>query len=501
MDIKIIELKPNQQLIDLQFNGYKLCLDKIPMLEKELHIPPDRVLPDSSNYSFLHARLFSLNNHLFAETKGDKNIVYLVDESWSIKKIHVDNSELQIFNVFHINGNRNKGPSAYNVCLKLVDENIAVFSDGIGKLYVLGTGDRLQNDYWECLCIIDALDKNECGFIIEDVRFHKSDKHVEEIHCLLYNIEKNKKDQFYSALHWLTLCKEGGLWKKSTLKKIVSNPSTAIYYAFFETSCEAIYLLSNGFLQFAKIRSDSLVDGSDEQKKYWWSQTCDEITIIFKIPNNKLDMDSVNIDIIHKQISIQANGQVLLFGVLNKTIDHNQTSWAVENDCLKIILFKQEKGEIWESFVLDDIHGEYLTDACSEVETREKLTHLPNDKVVLKPMENAFNNQEMEDCDFEMDEYLSFERLSGITCETTHKVNISTHVHLLSVQRSENLPPAIALRHDVDAYVWQPIIEEENFQLLHQGTLNAFGYVQVRNSGHTTDLANEMHVKGKIIDC
>lgn len=41
--------------------------------------------------------------------------------------------------------------------------------------------------------------------------------------------------------------------------------------------------------------------------------------------------------------------------------------------------------------------------------------------------------------------------------------------------------PALALRHDVDACIWQPytqLINSDTWPVKHQGTLMAFGYVQ-----------------------
>lgn len=41
--------------------------------------------------------------------------------------------------------------------------------------------------------------------------------------------------------------------------------------------------------------------------------------------------------------------------------------------------------------------------------------------------------------------------------------------------------PAIALRHDVDACIWQPyaqLVNSDTWPIKHQGTLLAFGYVQ-----------------------
>lgn len=91
----------------------------------------------------------------------------------------------------------------------------------------------------------------------------------------------------------------------------------------------------------------------------------------------------------------------------------------------------------------------------------------------------TFNSEEVEECDFEQDKYTTFIRLSKVTGEITHKVNVNTHTLLFAVEKEPYCAPALVLRHDVDAYVWQPINENDHFKFVHEGTLNAFGYVQV----------------------
>lgn len=56
----------------------------------------------------------------------------------------------------------------------------------------------------------------------------------------------------------------------------------------------------------------------------------------------------------------------------------------------------------------------------------------------------------------------------------------TNHV-ILTVQVHEGLAPALGLRHDVDVCLYQPYKDSSNdWQLKHEGTLLAFGYVQVK---------------------
>lgn len=70
------------------------------------------------------------------------------------------------------------------------------------------------------------------------------------------------------------------------------------------------------------------------------------------------------------------------------------------------------------------------------------------------------------------------------THSVTHKANFGpSNAILFSIGLRANSPPAFALRSDVDACIWLPNIQtnengEINLQMRHEGTLNAFGYVQ-----------------------
>lgn len=70
------------------------------------------------------------------------------------------------------------------------------------------------------------------------------------------------------------------------------------------------------------------------------------------------------------------------------------------------------------------------------------------------------------------------------THSVTHKANFGPNNPILfTVGLRANSPPAFALRCDVDACIWLPNIQtnqngEINLEMRHEGTLNAFGYVQ-----------------------
>lgn len=79
-------------------------------------------------------------------------------------------------------------------------------------------------------------------------------------------------------------------------------------------------------------------------------------------------------------------------------------------------------------------------------------------------------------------------RIDATSHETTHKANIGQNNPILfTLPLRAGQPLAFALRSDVDVCVWLPMVRpsidqsaatRNELQLRHEGTLNAFGYIQ-----------------------
>lgn len=77
--------------------------------------------------------------------------------------------------------------------------------------------------------------------------------------------------------------------------------------------------------------------------------------------------------------------------------------------------------------------------------------------------------------------YLITVRVDASNHQITHRAPLSVHQYLFNIKMETHEVPALALRHDVDACIWQPyaqLINSETWPVKHQGTLMAFGYVQ-----------------------
>ncbi|KAJ8972216.1 hypothetical protein NQ314_000277 [Rhamnusium bicolor] len=482
MDPILIDLSPNKLLLDSKFDGYKLSLNEIPCKKKELAKPVDRILLNSSQYTLLHAKLYGLHNHLIGDHLDESDSVYFIDSDWNVCKTYVDpfsNELIEVIIVWQVpkSGERKNGD--YNVSLKFVNNNIAVIADGAGIMHVVNTGSRNDDDIFTLLFSDKVIGQDE-GFIVVDAVCKAAESQKEELHVVLLSIKQDiPEERFSTILHWISLSKSGNEpWQQEALKQLKINGD--IQYAALERECNAVYVVSDNGCKFT-INSDSPVMESknieNKTKTYQWTQNIEDISIKFLLPEST-NKELINVKSKPTEIEIKYNGNNLLCGQLYQRIASDMTTWSFENNYLEVVLNKSETGLMWPELVKDDQAGEYILDTCIVQEVQDRMAHLSNTSEDMPQSGTTFNSEQVEECDFETDKAIIFERLSGRTNNVTHKVYLGSHQVLLTANLSSDLPPALGIRHDVDVCLWQPQGCGDDFSISHNGTLLAFGYVQ-----------------------
>lgn len=381
MSTKLIELRPDRNLLNPDFNGYKLSLEKIPVFEKELQTAIERVLPNSDQYSLLHAKLFGLHNFIFTDYFYSTSSIYFIDGNWNVLKVIINEqtgliSEIkQIWSI--------PRPDAYkdgrfNLSLCFPSEEFAALSDGCGMLYIVKTGNREENENWSLEYSDEVLDNNEC-FMITDAVFLSSETSCGEIHCLLNSIERNDDGKFCTVINWITLTKTKDLnWGPVQLK--VLKGAGQFYYSALERNCQFIYVASDAPFKFILDSENPVVEEKPEQrtehlKTYSWLQTSDDITLRFNVKSG-CNKNLINVLCKPFHITVRYNDTLLLEGELTNRIDSGLTVWTVENDILEITLNKTESGQMWSEFIKDDERGEQILNPDLVAEVHQRLAHL-----------------------------------------------------------------------------------------------------------------------------
>lgn len=477
MSTKLIELRPDRNLLNPDFNGYKLSLEKIPVLTEELETSIDRVKPNSEQYSLLHAKLFGLHNYLINDTYNEKSNVYFIDGNWNVKRIIINETTgriSEVRKVWTIPKNEYVD-GRYNPTLCFTKE-YAILSDGCGLLYIVETGERNENENWNSV-FSDVILENKV-FTVNDAVFLTTNN-VKEIHCLLNYVEKSD-EKFLTVINWVTVHQTSDQnWGANSLK--VLKGGGQLYYCSLERNCKYIYIASDSQFKFLLDSENPIKETelkNENLKVYTWLQSSDDITLRFNVSND--NKNNVYVKPMPFHIEIRFNDIVLLHGELRNRIDSDLTTWTINNNILEITVTKTESGLMWDEFVKDDKTGEQILDASIVEEVHQRLAHLCSKTEVI-PGETGptYSSQQIEECDFTGDDTAIFERICGSTHHVTHRVNLGSFQLITSVKLIPDQPSALALRHDVDACLWQPVVDNGEWNMKHEGTLLAFGYVQV----------------------
>ncbi|XP_018577530.1 nudC domain-containing protein 1 [Anoplophora glabripennis] len=482
MGTTLIELSPNRLLLDSNFDGYKLSLQEIPIKKRDLSKPVDRILLNSSQYSLLHTKLYGLHNHLIGDHLDDGESIYFVDNEWNVCKTYFDPFSGDLIDpviVWQVPRTTERKTGDYNVTLKFVNKSLAVLADGISSMYIVNTGARNDDDIFTLLFSDKVIGSDE-GFIIVDAVSKTASTQKEELHVLLLNIKQiNLEERFATFLYWVSFAKEDNHWQQIALKQLKTKSD--VQYATLEKDCNAVYVVSDSGCKFT-INSDCPVVADNNvqnvPKTYRWSQNIEEITIKFPLPSENINKDLVNVITRPTEIEINYNKNKLLNGQLHQQIDSELTTWTVADNNLEVVLYKNETGLMWPELVRGDQSGEYVLDSCIVQEVNEQMGHLCSDTEAMPQCGTTFTSQQVEECDFETDKAVTFERLNGLTNNITHKIYLGSHQVLLTANLNTDLPLALGIRHDVDVCLWQPQGCGDDFSISHEGTLLAFGYVQ-----------------------
>lgn len=366
---KLLDLRPDRSLLNSDFPGYKLSLREISTLTTELGSPVDRLFPNSSQYSLLHAKLFGLHNHLTGETYEDTEAVYFFDTNWNLQEFKADGDLVSVWELPML---KSREPGDYNVSIKLISRVTALVADGVGTLYILQRGLKWIIEF------SDEIAGPNQNFIIIDGTL----KSETEMHILLLNIRhKEESERFCSILHWMTLTKNDDGWNQVALRELTV--PGFVQFANFEESCTALYVISDAGCKFT-LDSENIISVSpppERENKYTWSQSNDELKI--KIPSkNDLLKDSIQITSEHKKILVKFGDEVQMEGDLYQTVDSDMTTWSFEPDAVEIVLSKSRKGLMWPELILGDHSGEYVVDPIVAEEIAERLAPLTSEHEV-----------------------------------------------------------------------------------------------------------------------
>lgn len=339
----IIDFRPSHLLLNPNFDGYKLSLDPVPILKTELNASPRRMFTSDEQYTFLHAKLFSLHNHLIHDPWLEYSC-YFIDENWTIQNVRYDTTsgKLSLVKAVHKVSKPNTGRGDYNASLTFVSEKFCVFADGCDGLKVFNTGDRYRIEEWKTI-FSDTIFENPIPFVVQDARWEIINN-VHQIQCLLLSIQQNndKEDEkFEAVLDWVAIKRDAqtNSWTKSQLRQLKGK--TLPEYCVLEPKCNGILMSADRKFEFSFDNEHPIETPKDEASKEEtnaqndqdgtkpqlnWTQSNEDVTIHFNIPleTNKQDIKVICDGAI---LQVRHKNEAFLNAELLQGVDKDLTTW------------------------------------------------------------------------------------------------------------------------------------------------------------------------------
>lgn len=341
----IINLRPSPTLLNPNFDGYKLSLDPVPVLRAALPSPLRRVFTNDEQYTFLHAKLFSLHNHLWRDAWLPYTS-YFVDDNWTIQNVRYDTTTGTLSTIKSVLKlpRPSFGRNDYNPSCCFVSEKYCVFSDGCGALKIIDTGDRFRNAEWKAIHS-DSVFEDSVPFVVQDARLEIVDN-VRHIHCLLLSVQEkqdgNDDDKRFEAIiDWVRFTKENesNVWIKNHVRRL--RGKSLPDYCVLETKSNGILLSADQQFEFVfdtehpLITTDPALSSKVESKidddlNFIWSQTDEDVIVHFNVSR---DSNKNDIKLVCSGSKLQAyhRNVTLLDAELFRAIDKDLTTWNLVN--------------------------------------------------------------------------------------------------------------------------------------------------------------------------
>lgn len=485
MEAANCSLRVKRPLLDPRFEGYKLSLEPLPCYQLELDAAVAEVKLRDDQYTLEHMHAFGMYNYLHCDA-WYQDSVYYIDNLGRIMNLTVmlDTALGKPREVFRLPTDVTACDNRLCASLHFTSPSWVTLSDGTGRLYVIGTGDRGHSpEKWEIMF------NEELGnpfIIIHSISLLKAEEH--SVAILLLRIEKEELDMkgsgFYVSLEWVIVSKKKEDSKKYEITKHhVLRGKSVPHYAAIEPNGNGLMIASYKSFKVVSVDQD-LEESMDEDQPekikeplYYWQQTEDDLTVTVRLPEGSTK-DDIQIQFLPDNINIKLKDIQVVEGKLYSSIDHEGSTWTIkENDGLEISLIKKNEGLMWPELVVGDKQGELIRDPAQCAAIAERLMHLTSDELNPNPDKEKppCNAQELEECDIFFEESSSLCRFDGNTLKTTHVVNLGSNQYLFSVIVDPKEMPCFCLRHDVDALLWQPHCSQQDDMWEHIATFNALG--------------------------
>jgi hypothetical protein len=530
------DLKPDRNLLDSNFEGYKLSLDSFAQYKLDLHQNNHKldtynfIESDASKHKFVlyqHLKLFGMQNLLIANPYNDINLYYF-DLNQTLIRIVYNNASLNtpatrmlVPTSFKLPNASN--PERTNVTMRFVSENLAIVFDGFNTLYIIQltnpSGNFSERQNWSTLFTYQ-INETEITAILRDAVLYENNFHI-----LLLNViettsgeDSSASDRFNTIVNWLTIEQTGSGFNLRRVRKLNCFNSVPDYITL-ETNGQSVYVAGPEFIKFTydsdnsaniinkkyessvemKPSNGTEVENQKCEKFYSWTQTNDEISMSLMLSSSeRINKSDLKINLSKDFIEIFYLDKQILSGHLSSNIKVDESTWTLNTQTtpnqIEFLFSKAHQGQTWLNFLRDQSTDTKLGEYKMSDEQKGLVNQIQDKSIESKSLFTL--EQQIEECDGMIDEqqfstnsaqseenFLMLRRLDGQTHQATHKSYINENKYLFDVKISANKMSSLCLRHDVDGVLWQPHrvsapAQQETVWLTHDHSFLAFGYVQ-----------------------
>uniref|UniRef100_A0A0X3P160 NudC domain-containing protein 1 n=1 Tax=Schistocephalus solidus TaxID=70667 RepID=A0A0X3P160_SCHSO len=536
-----VQAKPNRDLLDPNFESYKLSLRRTAVLSASEPNGIDLKTLGHDTFSKLEIRLHFLHNAVFQDSFLPDTFYYFTADG-QIKGVVIRRRK-ELFcsgsTVWKVPSwaEPPKRGSKCNASMKLLS-NYAIVCDGAHNLYLLDTGDRTSKGFspWKVAMEFELPTVAPSAYLMDAIQSPTS----LEINCLLLSVAAasgSSKSEVH--LDWLTFGIIVETWSLARHRRL-SSPSFPDYAVFEHTSSFLTVCTSDPFSAVHDSANPEVKPSEPSQSapqpspeddfvtssvRFTWSQCPPDaseddsrlVNVLIHLGSQKspnVSKEAFKISCIscapedhtgfamHRLIiqMLTEDSEKPPISLCNARlfapVDCNETMWTYdkETNSLDVTLLKTTPTP-WLRLFADVTEEERLNVQYDE--TTSGSSRLGQTDIDAGQMQGNFNVEQLEDVDMaatDDDVDLLLQRIDGATLKTTMKVELLGNQWLYNAPLKAAGPAShlLCVRHDVDGLLWCPAPQWP----LHVATLQAFGYVLASKQSHRFVVSPPAHITG-----